>query len=114
MSHGKPDGGPVTRHGFTMRLKPGVADEYRRRHDAIWPELVEALKRAGVSEYSIFLDEKTGVLFAVQSRSMDNTVSELPGLAIMRKWWDYMADLMEVEADRSPVCGALTEVFYMP
>jgi len=62
---------------FTMQLKPGQAAEYERRHDAIWPELVELLKQAGISDYSIFLDETTGTLFAVlrQRRSPDGHVA---------------------------------------
>ena len=50
---------------FRMRLLPGHADEYRRRHDAIWPELAVLLREAGVVDYRIFLDEETQALFAV-------------------------------------------------
>lgn len=102
----------TTRHAFTMRIKPGAAEEYRRRHDTIWPELTAALREAGISNYSIFLEESTGVLFAVQERSANNTVEALPGLPIMKRWWDYMADLMDVAADNSPLCHPLKEVFH--
>ena len=61
---------------FTMQLKPGQAAEYERRHDAIWPELVSLLKGAGVSDYSIFLDEASGTLFAVLRREGGHGISE--------------------------------------
>ena len=55
----------MQKYAFKMQLNPGMADEYRRRHDAIWPELVALLKAAGISDYSIHLDPETGALFGV-------------------------------------------------
>ena len=98
---------------FLMRLKPGCEMEYRRRHDEIWPELKSALTRAGIRDYSIFLDEMTLTLFAVLRLVPDNTRDELPSLPIMRRWWDFMADLMEVNADRSPRAVELQEMFHL-
>lgn len=103
----------MIRNAFCMKLKVGMEAEYKRRHDEIWPELAEALAAAGVSDYSIFLDESTGVLFAVQKLSDDNTADALPDQAIVKKWWAYMADLMETHPDNAPVCKPLREVFHM-
>lgn len=103
----------MLRHAFKMKLKPGVAAEYRRRHDAIWPELARELRAAGVSDYSIFLDEETLTLFAVQKLSDDSTAAELPKSPIVRKWWDHMAPLMEVHPDNTPVTKPLKEVFHL-
>lgn len=97
---------------FTMQLKPGVAAEYQRRHDEIWPELSQALHEAGIRDYSIFLDEASGRLFAVQKRQPGHSADALPTLPLMRRWWDYMADLMEVNPDNSPVVQPLTRVFH--
>ena len=96
-----------------MRLKPGVVAEYKKRHDAIWPELAAELKAAGVSDYSIFFDEETLTLFAVQKLSDKNSAAELPDSPIVRKWWDSMAPLMEVNPDNSPVIKPLKEVFHL-
>lgn len=96
-----------------MKLKPGVVAEYKRRHDEIWPELQKELRAAGISDYSIFLDEQTLTLFATQKLSDDHLVSKLPYLPVMQKWWDYMAALMEVHADNSPVETGLIEVFHL-
>lgn len=98
---------------FTMQLKPGVAAEYQRRHDAIWPELSTLLHEAGIRDYSIYLDEASGRLFAVQKRMPSHTTAELPATALMQRWWAYMADLMETNADNSPVVQALTPVFHL-
>ena len=103
----------MTRNAFTMKLKKGFETEYRKRHDEIWPELSEELKKAGISDYSIFLDEDTGTLFAVQKLSQDNTAGELPQKAIVKKWWDFMADIMDVNPDNSPVYIPLKEVFHI-
>ena len=97
---------------FTMQLKPGVAEEYQRRHDEIWPELTAALMEAGIRDYSIFLDEASGRLFGVQKRLPDHTADALPGLPVMKRWWKYMADLMEVNVDNSPVVTPLRRVFH--
>ncbi len=103
----------MTRNAFTMKLKKGFETEYRKRHDEIWPELSEELKKAGISDYSIYLDEDTGTLFAVQKLSQGNTAGELPQKVIVKKWWDFMADIMDVNPDNSPVCIPLKEVFHM-
>ncbi len=103
----------MQRNAFTMQLKPGAAAEYRRRHDAIWPELVEALRDAGISDYSIFLEESTGRLFAVQKLADGHTAADLPQHPVVRRWWDMMADLMETHPDGEPVSGPLTEVFHL-
>jgi len=99
---------------FTMQLKPGVEAEYRRRNDEIWPELSAALTEAGVYDYSIFLEPDTGKLFAVQKRTDGNTADDLPNLPVMKRWWAYMADLMETNPDQSPVVRPLQPLFYHP
>ena len=103
----------MQRHAFKMKLKPGMAAEYKQRHDALWPELAAELRKAGVSDYSIFLDEETLTLYAVQKLTDGNTAAELPKSPIVRKWWDYMAPLMEVQPDRAPVTRPLREVFHL-
>ncbi|HAO80272.1 MAG TPA: L-rhamnose mutarotase [Verrucomicrobia subdivision 3 bacterium] len=103
----------MQRHAFKMKLKPGVVAEYKKRHDEIWPELAAKLKAAGVSDYSIFLDEETLTLFAVQKLGEINSAAALPNSPIVRKWWDYMSPLMETHPDNSPVAVPLKEVFHL-
>ena len=96
-----------------MYLKPGHETEYRRRHDEIWPELSALLKERGVSDYSIFLDEPRGVLFAVLRRTLDHGMDSLPQHPVMQRWWQYMKDLMLTNADGSPVAEPLPCVFHL-
>ena len=101
------------RFGFKMKLYPGFKEEYRRRHREIWPELVELLKNEGISNYSIFLDEETNTLFAYQEQSGQSSSQDLGSTEIVKKWWKYMADIMETNPDNSPVTIPLEQVFYM-
>jgi L-rhamnose mutarotase len=103
----------MKRVAFKMKLKVGYEEEYKKRHDEIWPELKEKLSRAGIYDYSIFLNKETLTLFAVQKLKNNNTVEELPSKEIMKKWWDYMKDIMETNPDNSPVTASLEEVFHM-
>jgi L-rhamnose mutarotase len=101
------------RVAFTMQLKPGCREEYKKRHDEIWPELQQLLKDSGISEYSIFLDEATDTLFAFQKLAGDGDSQDLGSHAIVQKWWAFMADIMETKPDNSPVSIQLNEVFFM-
>jgi L-rhamnose mutarotase len=101
------------RQAFTMKLKSGFAAEYKKRHDELWPEMAGALRAAGISDFSIFLDEETLTLFAVQKLSDNNTAAILSKSPIVRKWWDSMAPLMEVLPDNEPVSKPLKEVFHL-
>lgn len=102
------------RVAFKMRLKQGQKEEYRKRHSNIWPEIEELLQQAGISDYSIYFDEETHLLFAIQNTSNEEGSQSLGNYAIMQKWWDYMADIMEVNPDNSPVSDQLEELFYLP
>ncbi|MBO0324078.1 L-rhamnose mutarotase [Muricauda sp. CAU 1633] len=101
------------RNAFTMKLKPGFEAEYKKRHDEIWPELVELLSESGISDYSIFLDRETGVLFAFQKLKDGFEGESIPNNPIVKKWWAYMADIMETNKDNSPIEKPLIEVFHM-
>jgi L-rhamnose mutarotase len=96
-----------------MKLKPGHIDEYRRRHDEIWPELAEALSAAGIHDYSIFLDEEDLSLFAVLKLRDDHRREALAEMPVMRRWWDHMAPLMEVGPGNRPKEWPLVQVFHL-
>ena len=101
------------RVAFKMHLNKGQKEEYKRRHDALWPELHQLLKEAGISEYSIFLDEETNILFAFQKVSGEGGSQDLGQTEIVQKWWKYMSDIMVSNPDNSPVTKPLTELFFM-
>ena len=108
-----PDPATHEKHAFKMLLNPGMAAEYERRHDAIWPELEALLRAAGVSDYSIHLDAETDILFAVLWRRRDHAMADLPAHPVMRRWWAHMADIMATDADNVPVQIPLKRVFYL-
>ncbi len=101
------------RIAIKMKIYPGQSEEYKRRHDELWPEVAELLKNSTVSDYSIFLDEETNFLFAslkVEDMAAFNLIPQHP---VIKRWWEYMADIMETNPDNSPVSIDLKEVFYL-
>ncbi len=104
----------MEKYAFKMQLNAGCMAEYKRRHDEIWPELVTLLREAGIADYSIHLDEETGILFGILLRRGDHGMDDLPRHPVMQKWWAHMADIMETLPSNEPVATPLTPVFYMP
>ncbi|MCJ8323976.1 MAG: L-rhamnose mutarotase [Rhizobiales bacterium] len=96
---------------FKMQLNPGQSAEYKRRHDDIWPELSQALRDAGVIDYSIHLDDETNTLFAVMKRKTNHGLDELSNTDLMQRWWAHMADIMQTNPDNVPISTPLTNLF---
>ena len=103
----------MIRKGFTMKLHEGQAAEYARRHALLWPEMKEMIHEFGGRNYSIFLDEETNVLYGYIELEDEARWSASAETAICRKWWDYMADIMDVNPDNSPVSVDLRPVFHL-
>ena len=103
----------MQRKAFKMFLLPGFEAEYKRRHDEIWPELVDLLHEVGIQNYSIFLDEETLTLFAYLEAPDLQQLDSLPAQAIMQRWWAYMGDIMQANPDHSPVAVDIPSVFYL-
>lgn len=104
----------MKRFAFKMYLKPGCEAEYEKRHAALWPELKKTIVASGVRNYSIFWDRETNILFAYQefvgeANSQDVEAAD----EITFKWWNYMADIMETNPDKSPVTVELKEVWHL-
>jgi L-rhamnose mutarotase len=96
-----------------MQLKKGFEEEYEKRHAAIWDELKDLLSESGVHDYTIFLEEESGKLFAFQRTKGEGGSQDLGSNPIVQRWWAYMADIMETNEDNSPVSIPLREVFHM-
>ena len=103
----------MERYVFKMRLNPGRSDDYRARHDAIWPELVALLRASGISAYSIHLDPDTNLLIGCLERREGHTMDDLPSHPVMQRWWAHMRDLMATAPDGAPLSTALVPMFYM-
>ena len=102
------------RIAFRMTLYPGLAEQYEKRHDEIFPELAQALKDAGVSDYSIWHDPASNHLFGILTRTDEHTMDGLPDTEIMKRWWVHMADVMETDANNVPTQIPLKRVFLLP
>lgn len=103
----------MIRLGFVMHVRPQAHAEYRRRHDALWPEMAAALREHGVRAYTIWLDPRRSLLLAhveVESRERWEAIAQTP---VCRRWWAHMKDLMETRPDESPVSEELQEVFHL-
>lgn len=97
-----------------MKLKPGYEQEYKRRHDELWPEMTELIKSSGISQYSIFFDRNTNLLFGCLLKDTSVPNLETVEHPVVSRWWKHMSDIMEVNDDLSPVQNPLVEVFYLP
>ena len=103
----------MIRKAFLMSVDPDAHTEYEKRHRPIWDDLTEILKRYGVANYSIFLDEETSQLFGyaeIESEALWNAIAEKDEC---RRWWTYMRDIMPTNDDNSPVSRGLKEVFHL-
>lgn len=101
------------RKAFKMKLFKDMAEEYKKRHDQLWPEMIDLIHEHGGKEYSIFLDEETNILFGVIEIEDEELWAKTADTEINRKWWDFMADIMETNSDNSPVSKDLKNLFYL-
>ena len=104
----------MERFAWKGRIRPGMAAEYKRRHDEIWPEMLQLLKDAGIRNYSIWSDDtdvfgyyecEKGIAYAEQVQA---------GSAVVDRWNVYMADVLDLVMD--PETGAqpkLKQMFLM-
>ncbi len=104
----------MARRAFKMQLHRGFEEEYKRRHDNLWPELEQLLKQNGIRDYSIYLDEETNTLFGVMEVENPELLEKMAENPVMKKWWAYMKDIMDANPDNPPVSIPLREVFYLP
>lgn len=104
----------LIRKGFVMQLNPSCKEEYQKRHDEIWPELVDVLKTHGGSNYSIFLHEQTHQLFGYVEIENEQQWQQVAQTEACQKWWAFMQDIMVTNPDNSPQSIELESVFYLP
>ncbi len=103
----------MVRKAFKMKLYSGFAEEYERRHNELWDEMKTMIAEHGGHNYSIFLDTETDILFGTIELDDEELWKKSADTAICRKWWDYMADIMETNPDNSPVSTDLKPVFHL-
>lgn len=104
----------MQRVAFQLRVKADKIEEYDRAHQAVWPELLQELKRFGVREYSIFRREQQLFLF-MQVPDFQQLLAQLRGSEINQEWQQVMAPLFEPVPGLKPdeAFAMMHEVFYM-
>lgn len=103
----------MIRKASVMFVNKDSYEEYKRRHDELWPEMAKELKAHGAHNYSIFLEEETGKLFAYVEIESEENWDKMSETEICQKWWAYMKDIMKTNPDNSPVSVDLKDVFYL-
>ena len=90
----------MARYAWVLEVRPGYEEEYKRRHDEIWPEMVEALRSAGICNYSIFRHGLT--LFGYfETDDIEKTRKYLADSETNRRWSEWMESIMKVDIDPS-------------
>ncbi|MFH2001481.1 MAG: L-rhamnose mutarotase [Planctomycetota bacterium] len=103
----------MIRKAFVMQVYSGRHEEYRERHDPIWPELEAALKSHGVHNYSIFLHPETSQLFAYAEIEDEKQWQGIAQTDVCKRWWAHMREIMPSHPDNSPISTDLQELFHI-
>ena len=104
----------MIRRSFRMTLKEGKLEEYKKKHDEIWPELSDVLTSLGITNYSIYFNSKDNTLIEYMELTDDNKFDQMEDIDIVKKWNIYMKDLLVTKSptDASPIVDELIEVFH--
>src|SRR5581483_359247 len=106
-------GEAVERLCFTFEIKPGTETEYKRRHDAIWPELVEAIKDAGFSNYSLFRRGRSIYAYAEVEPDVQTAMAKLAPSEVNRRWSEWCEDVIVSLTDESGQLYRAEEVWHL-
>lgn len=96
-----------------MKLYSGMEKEYEKRHNELWQEMKDMIHEYGGKNYTIFLDKETDILYGyieIENEELWNKTAETE---VCKKWWKFMADIMDTNPDNSPVSFDLKEVFHL-
>lgn len=96
-----------------MKLYAGMEEEYEKRHNALWPEMKDMIHEYGGKNYTIFLDKETLTLFGYIEIESEERWAETANTDTCKRWWEYMAPIMETNPDNSPVSIDLKNVFHL-
>ncbi len=103
----------MQRIAFTMRIRPGTEEEYRRRHQAVWPEMLAALKAAGCHNYSIYL-KGTDLFAYMEVEDFQAFLQKMAASEASARWEAHMSDILIRELDDSTgFPPTLEEVFHL-
>jgi L-rhamnose mutarotase len=100
---------------FLLRVRPDRLDEYRARHRAVWPEMLDALRETGWRNYSLFLDDAGLLVGYVEAEDFDAAVRAMEATDVNARWQAEMAEFFELPSGERPDTGLtrLPEVFHL-
>ncbi len=104
---------PRLRKAFVFSVQPGKVDEYQKRHNPIWQELADTLKRHGAHAYSIYHHPETNQLFGYVEIEDEARWNAIAQTEVCKRWWKHMSEIMPSEADGRPIGQDLREVFHL-
>lgn len=88
----------MTNYAWVLEVRPGYEEEYKRRHDEIWPDMLDALRKAGIRNYNIFRHGLT--LFGYfETDDLEGARAALADDPVNAKWAEWMAPIMKIEID---------------
>lgn len=102
----------MEKYAWRGKIVPGMQEEYKKRHDNIWPEMKEVLANAGIVNYSIWMQGEELFGYYECEKGVDYAAKVQAESDVVKKWDEYMKDILIMEKD--PVTGAqplLTQVF---
>ena len=105
----------MKRVGFLLKVKEGMLEEYKKRHEAVWPEMLDALRRTGWHNYSLFMRED-GLLFGYfeAEESFQASLDGMDEEEVNARWQDTMAPFFEGTGDHADkMMVELEEVFHL-
>lgn len=103
----------VERYCFVFDLKAGQEAEYKRRHDEIWPELVEALKDAGISNYSLFRRDRQVIAYCECEPDGETAFTKVGATDVNRRWTEWFEDVIERLGDADGSMFVADEVWHL-
>src|SRR4051794_4148463 len=100
---------------FQLQVRPDRIEEYKARHRAVWPDMLEALAATGWRNYSLFLRDDGLLIGYLETPSLDQAVAGMAATEVNARWQSEMAELFEDLGDRRPDTGfsLLEEVFHL-
>jgi L-rhamnose mutarotase len=99
------------RRAFCLTIRPGMEEEYDRRHREVWPELLELLKECGVRNYSIFRSGLSLFGYMEKDGCCDEAFNRMDVHPIQQRWYNYMSDVLVRDGDKG--MNDLNEVFHL-
>ena len=100
---------------FLLKVKPNRLEEYKQRHAAVWPEMLDALSATGWQNYSLFLRDDGLLVGYLETPDFQAALSGMAATAVNERWQAEMAPFFEALEGRRPDEGLLVleEVFHL-